>query len=145
MAAEPIQGFAELQKKLAAMGQAAGTKALRDATLQATLPAMQAIRARVPVGTRAHFTYKGRYVSAGFLQSSIKRKSFILKDKSGAVAVIGMAAEAFYGGFIELGTSKMARRPFLEPGFRSAQPAMIARLRERLGRAIDRAAQSGNA
>lgn len=142
MAAEPIQGFQQLQRRLAALGQAAGVKALRAATLQATLPAMQAIRGAVPTGTRTHFTYRGRYVTPGFLKRSIARKAIAKRDGTGAIAMIGMRTEAFYGGFVELGTQFMDAQPFLERGFASAKGAMINRLGERLQRQIERAAQS---
>jgi hypothetical protein len=88
-------------------------------------------------------TYKGRLVIPGFLKSQIRRRSYISKDKTVASVRIAPTAEAFYGvNFIEFGTAKIAKRPWLEPSFRASVPDMAARLKERLKALIDKAARS---
>lgn len=134
-----IQGLADLSAKLSALGKAAGGQALRSSAMTATLPALNAIKARAPVGTRMHRTYKGRLVAPGFLARNIGRKSFLSRDRTYASVIIGPKSEAFYARFLEFGTSKIPRRPFLEPAFRSQIANMTNRLRAQLKQKIDAA------
>lgn len=145
-----IEGARELSMRLSEMGQAAGGKALRSAVMGAALPALRAAQAAAPVGNPPYEsgdpypkrTYKGRLVTPGFLRRSIRRVSRLSPDKTVATVSIGPRAEAFYGTqFIELGTSKIAKRPWLEPSFRASLPQINDRLRDRLKALIDKAAK----
>jgi HK97 gp10 family phage protein len=135
-----ITGFRELSAQLSAMGASVGGKSLRSAAMSAALPVVRAIQAAAPEGDRMHRTYKGRLVSPGFLRRNIARKSFLSKDRTAAVVLIGPKSEAFYGKFLEFGTSKIPRRPFIEPAFKASIPAINARLEERLKELIAKAA-----
>jgi hypothetical protein len=152
-----ITGVRELSLQLSKMGAAAGGKALRSAVMSASLPALNAAIAAAPVGNPPYKskdrrgssdpypkrTYKGRLVIPGFLKSQIRRRSYISNDKTVASVRIAPTAEAFYGvNFIEFGTAKIAKRPWLEPSFRASVPDMAARLKERLKALIDKAARS---
>jgi HK97 gp10 family phage protein len=147
-----ITGTRELARKLSAMGEAAGGQALRSAVMSASLPALKAAIAAAPVGSPPYSdgsdpypkrTYKGRLVPPGFLKANIVRRSYLSKDRRTARVRIGPTSEAFYGvNFIEFGTSKIPKRPWLEPSFRSSQSAMGDRLKQRLKQLIDKAARA---
>ena len=145
-----ITGFKELSAQLSAMGRAAGGKALRSAAMTATLPVLHKAKENAPVGNPPYEsgdpypkrTYKGRLVTPGFLKRNIARKSQLSRDGQRVTVMVGPRAEAFYGTqFIELGTSAIPRRPWLEPAFRSSLNAVNARMKERLKVLIDKAAK----
>lgn len=85
----------------------------------------------VPVGTRAHKTYKGRIVAPGFASRSLRVKGTVSRDRQKATALLGVAPEAFYAvQFIELGTARIPRRPWLVPAFEASQEEAQAALRD---------------
>ena len=140
MATQQLRGFEDLHRKLRRLGARAGGQSLRAAAMQATLPAFREAKANAPVGTEAHKTYKGRIVAPGFGQRSVARKSRLSRDRQTVWVMIGVKPEAFYMvQFVELGTSKMPKAPWLEPAFRRSQNDVIERFGVRLRRQIDKA------
>lgn len=149
------KGYRELSRQLKAMGAAAGGKALRSAALSAMLPAMKEAKASAPVGNPPYYrkdgsevdpypvkTYKGRLRTPGFASRSVARKTKLSRDKTTARVFLGVKPEAFYAlQFIELGTSKIPKRPWLEPAFRRSLPKVNAALGQRLKQLIDKAAR----
>lgn len=105
--------------------------ALLKAAAEAAEPIAQRARALIPVGVDAHRTYKGREVQPGFARASIRVKTVLNKDGTAAMAMVGVAPEAFYAvQFVELGTSKMAAQPWLRPAYAAAkqqQQSVLAR------------------
>ena len=147
--ASEIRGFRELNRKLNRMAEAPRGKLLRRAVMQGTLPALRAAQSAAPVGTPPYEsgdpypvrTYKGNLRAPGFLKRNIARKSVLSSDKRAVRVMIGPRPEAFYGTqFIELGTTRSAKQPWLEPAFRSSLPAVNARLKARLKALLDKAA-----
>lgn len=145
-----VEGFRELSRQLSAMGMAAGGKALRSAAMTATLPVVHKARANIPVGNPPYEgkdpyptrTYTGRLKTPGFAKRNIARKSFLSRDKTQANVLVGVRPEAFYAvSFIELGTSSIPKRPWLEPAFRASRGDINDRMRKRLKVLIDRAAK----
>ena len=92
-----IKGLKELDDLLHGVSDKVAAQYLRSSLLQATTPTKRRMKAMAPVGKKAHKTYKGRLVPPGYLKESIKRKTGIFKDKSGAYCLIGVEPEAFYG------------------------------------------------
>jgi phage protein, HK97 gp10 family len=136
-----LEGFAELDRKLRALGPAVGGKILRQAVRQAVKPALSRAKETVPVGTVAHKTYKGRLVSPGFALRSLR----IITTKliGGAAALLGVRREAYYAlQFIELGTAKYPRHPWLGPAFQATQQQQIEALAKALKERIEKAARS---
>lgn len=132
-----IDGLDELKKKLDQLSRVVSNKAMRSAITAASYPVLAAAKATVPVGSVVHKTYKGRIVSPGFLRRSLNRRSYIHRDGSGASILIGVRKEAFYGlHFVELGTSKVPRRPWLVPALTQNSAVVVdafrAKLKERL-------------
>jgi HK97 gp10 family phage protein len=157
-----ITGFQELSVQLKAMGEAAEVKTLRAAAMSALLPALRAAQAAAPVGEPPYGpyesrggapfdpypkqTYKGRKVAPGFTARNIARRSYVDRRTNTVHAQVGVRPEAFYAvQFIELGTSKIAKRPWLEPAFRASIPQVDERLQTQLKARIDKAAQTGKA
>lgn len=144
-----IEGFKELSKQLSKMSAAVGGKALRSAAMSATLPAVKAARARAPVGNPPFEsgkdpypvrTYKGRMRTPGFAKRNIARKSKLSRDKRRVTVSIGVRPEAFYAvQFIELGTSRIPRRTWLEPSFRRSRRQIDTRFKQQLKKNIDKA------
>lgn len=142
-----------LRRQLREISRSAEGKALRKAAVQGMLPAMRAAQAAAPVGNPPYEyngrlidpyptkTYLGRYKAPGFTKRHIKRKSIVYEG--GVKVLLGVAPEAFYAlSFIELGTSKIAKRPWLEPSFRASISAVDARFKKRLKAILDKAARS---
>lgn len=144
-----LEGFKELSNQLSKLGTRVGGRAFRSAALSATLPALRAAQAAAPVGTPPFESgkdpypvrsYRGTLRTPGFLKRNIRRKTLISPDKRFVRVMIGPAPEAFYGTqFVELGTSRQPKRPWLEPAFRASQGLVIAKMRVRLKALIDKA------
>lgn len=159
-----IEGIAELSKKLNELSAQMEAKAIRSAVLQATNPALQKMKLAVPVGSKAHKTYKGRLVAPGFLKRNIKRKSYIDK-KTGSIGVVfGVAHEAFYGVvFLDrdggysikkkapgeksyhrktaITVGHVRGRPWFKKNFINSSKTMIERFKESLAKKINKITQ----
>lgn len=146
-----IKGFEQLTRQLSEMGKSVGGKVLRAAAMQAMLPALRAAQAAAPVGNPPFpsgkdpypvKTYKGSYRTPGYASRHVARKSILSRNGRFVKVMLGVTPEAFYAiNFIEFGTSKIPKRPWLEPSFKNSVPQVSDRLRERLKAQIDRAAR----
>lgn len=106
-----IEGMKELDAKIQKLKAQTSPKEIRKAGNKALTPALRAIRAAAPVGSKVHKTYKGRFVMPGFLRRSIGKSSRI--SGSGVEIKIRVRGEAFYGQFLEKGIRGIpARRWF---------------------------------
>ncbi|MDP9192298.1 MAG: HK97 gp10 family phage protein [Acidobacteriota bacterium] len=95
-----VEGVAEIQRKFANLSGRAQRAVVRDSLRSAARVVEKAARQRVPVDT-------------GRLKKAITQR--VTVQSSIGEALVGYRKEAFYGGFVELGTSKMAAQPFLRP------------------------------
>lgn len=138
-----VEGLRELSLRLRALGETVAARNLKAAAKDAMLPTEQAAKANVPVGSAIHKTYKGRTVTPGFAQRSVKRAVTARRGAKNIVrAMVGVAREAFYAlAFVERGTSKMPARPWLVPAFESTQGQVLERFKQSLKRRIERAAK----
>jgi len=124
--ADPVRGWKELDRKLAALGDAQQVrKILRSSAGTAVTPVVQSARRNVPRGTRAHKTYKGRLVAPGFASRSIKKRVKIVGGS--IVAYVGVRKEAFYALFFEGGTQYMRAQPWLEPALKDNKAKVLQR------------------
>lgn len=141
--ASGLIGVAELTRKLEALKKLDDGKALRSAVRAGIKPAVDRAKATVPIGTVVHRTYKGRLVAPGFARRSMRVITRMSKDKQKATAVLGVRAEAFYVlQFLERGTSKIAKRPWLVPAFEGTLTQQESALAQSLRKSIDKAARS---
>jgi len=152
-----ISGYRELSRQLKAMGAAPGGNALRSAASFAMKPAIAAAKSLAPEANPPYGpystrttpldpypkkTYKGRLVAPGFAKRSVAIRAFLARTRDFVKVSLGVRREAFYAvQFIELGTSKIPKRPWLEPAFRGAISAVDAQFQSRLKALIDRAAK----
>lgn len=95
-----VEGVAELQRKFANMSGKMQRAVVRDSLRSAARVVEKSARQKVPVDT-------------GRLKKSITQR--VTVQSAVGEALIGYRKEAFYGRFVELGTSKMAAQPFLRP------------------------------
>lgn len=146
-----------MSAQISAMGAAVGGRVLKSAAFASMKPALEAAQSAAPeahppygpYATRTtpldpypKKTYKGRRVAPGFAKRSVAIRAFLARTRDFVKVSLGVRNEAFYAvQFIELGTSKIPRRPWLEPAFRGAVQAVDAQLQERLKKLIDRAAK----
>lgn len=111
---EQVFGFEELERKLKGIENKLARQTLRKAMVRAVQPTLQIMRARAPLGKKAHKTYKGRRVAPSFLRRKIIVRSSARAGRNVTVQ-IGVTPEAFYGiQFYDFGpytiTTRRARR-----------------------------------
>ena len=95
--ADELLGVADFTRKLNKLDGKLQVKAFRSVLFKATSPVVRKMKARIPVGTEAHRTYKGRLVVPTFAKRSIKRltgKKFLNQGRLSIA--IGVKAEALY-------------------------------------------------
>lgn len=96
-----IEGLDVLDRRLKELGNKGAGKVLKKALRAAAKPVKKEAQARVAV-------------DEGELKKAIFT-SVTVTNKWGATARVGYKKHAFWGLFIEKGTSKMPARPFLRP------------------------------
>lgn len=165
-----VSGLADLEAALLELSNAVAGQLLYNALMQAAIPIQDTAIAMAPQSDKPHYRYKRKgkrisrrgsgqpaasqtvekiLVQPGNLRRSIVRKR--LKGRkyaelTGGEAFVGVSwqGDAYYGRFLEFGTSTVAARPFLRPAFdaRSAEALGIFmdRLRQNIERARRRAA-----
>ena len=148
--AKQITGLKELSRQLSDMGKAAGGKALKSAAFGSMLPVVKQAKLLIPVGSPPYEgrdpypvrSYKGHLRTPGFAKRNIARKSILSTDGQRVSVMVGVRPEAFYAiSFIEFGTSKIPKKPWLEPAFRQALPAVNRVFQTKLKTLIDKAAR----
>ena len=171
--ADELSGVKELTRKLNKLDQKLAVKSLRSVLFKSTTPVVRQMRARVPVGTQAHRTYKGRLVVPTFAKRSIKRltgKKFLSQGKLSIA--IGVKAEAWYAFLYDqgpytistrrqqtnikarghVGTRRnhisikpytLKRRPWFESTFIQNESRMLSNITANLKTASDKIAKTG--
>lgn len=142
-----VDGLKELEAKLDELAspkeQAATLRAsVRDPMKAVKVKAEANITSFSPGETELHRTYKGRLVTMGFAGRSIRLIVKLNKLKTMAQAILGVRAEAFYAlAFFELGTSRIAKKPWLTPAFESSVNEAIKGVGDVMRKRIERIAK----
>jgi len=118
-----LEGTAGLSAKLKKLAspkeQAATLKAAVREPMKDVMKKAKINLGRISPGeTPLHKTYRGRWVSSGFAQRSVRLIVKIDKALTSATAILGVRKEAFYVlQFWELGTAYIKAIPWLQPAF----------------------------
>lgn len=127
-AVENPQGLTDA---LFALDEVASESALRQAAVAGARVVHEEVKVRAPVSAKA-YERKGAKIYPGFLRDHI----IIAYDKElsvpGRIAsyIVTWTKEAFYGRFVEHGTSKMSAKPFLRPGYEAKKQAAASKVGE---------------
>lgn len=140
--ASQLEGVKDLTSKITELGAKFATQQLKGVVNVAIGEALHKARTTIPVGTIAHRTYRGRIVSPGFALSTLHVETKIDKRAGSAIAFLGVKREAFYAvQFLELGTAKMAARPWLRPAFETSQDEMLQAIGDEMRKRVERIAK----
>lgn len=120
-----------LTAALDALDQIASESVLRQAAVAGARVIHGEVKLRAPVDLGIYEGKQGRH-PPGFLRSHIIIAYEAEESVSGRIAsyLVTWSKEAFYGRFLEYGTSKMAARPFLRPAFEAKKKAAAAAVGE---------------
>jgi HK97 gp10 family phage protein len=135
-----LEGVADLTAKLNELGAKVAARELKGTAKEALQIAEHKARATMPQGVEPHKTYRGRLVSGGYALSTLHIETKLDKRQGSAIATLGVGREAFYVvQFVELGTARMAARPWLRPALEDSEDAMLSQLSVSLKKRVDRA------
>jgi HK97 gp10 family phage protein len=149
-----LQGFAELQKRIAEFGPKIAANEQRNATRAAAVVFRDAVRASAPVRTgllkasvvvnKRRSTEGPHVVRYGVRLKPGKKQTYgntRANRRSGRVGKKYQTdSPAFYGKFLEYGTSKMTARPFMRPAFGPNVSRALEAFKARLAKGIEKAA-----
>ena len=144
--ARTVEGFEELRRNLEALQTQAARNALQLATRKAAQVVRDEAQMRAPErqDNRIKQTYKGNPQGPGYLKRHINVAVKYYRNTGIVRAVIGPSAEAFYGTqFIEVGTSRIPRKPWLVPAYTAKIGQVEATFVHELRAAIERAVKRG--
>ena len=124
--------FSKLAAKLDNITQAAA-KAVRPAAQSGAQVFYDEVKQRVPMSAKPHKSGKKTY-NPGTLRKAIYQ-AFADKESGDGKAMYRVSwnkTHAFYGRFVEFGTSKMAAKPFLRPAYDAARAKAVKAVQERM-------------
>jgi HK97 gp10 family phage protein len=115
---------------------------------KATRPAAQAgaqvfydeVKQRVPMSAKPHKSGKKTY-NPGTLRRAVYQ-AFAERESGDGKAMYRVSwnkTHAFYGRFVEFGTSKMAAKPFLRPAYDAARARALQAVQERMASEVKKA------
>lgn len=147
--ASELRGTRELSRQLAAFGSLVEGRGLRAAVRAGIKPALERARAAAPVrdtskpgndGLRK--THKGNLVAPGFLSRSVLTRVYVPPSRKSAFAFLGVRQEAYYGlQFLELGTSRISKRPWLVPAFSATRSDQLTAIAASLRKTLEQIAR----
>lgn len=133
--------FSKLAAKLDNITQAA-EKAVRPAAQSGAQVFYDEVKQRVPVSAKPHKSGKKTY-NPGTLSKAIYQ-AFADRESGDGKALYRISwnkTHAFYGRFVEFGTSKMAAKPFLRPAYDAARAKVIKAVQERMAAELKKVAK----
>ena len=147
-----VEGLSELERKLREFGPKVAKNGLRAANFAGARVFRDAAKQTVPVRTgllKASITAFKRRGPDNVAKHTVGVRGVRLKYANTAEnrrkRRVGKKYQAdgpaFYGKFVEFGTSKMAAKPFMRPAFNNNIDAAIGAVRARLAKAVEDAAR----
>ena len=137
MATPHIKGFKELDRLLQQLPSRVESRVLQAATQAGARVIAKEVKANAPVGSGKQSPASKLYKR---LSQNIKvqaLKNVRAKGRRGSRVFTG---QAFWGLFLEFGTRYIAARPWFRPAIDRGVPGAIKKLKESLGRGIEREA-----
>ncbi len=131
--------FSKIAAKLDRITHAA-EKATRPAAQSGAQIFYDEVRARVPVSAKPHKSGKKTY-NPGTLRRAVYQ-AFAERESGDGKAMYRVSwnkTHAFYGRFVEFGTSKMAAKPFLRPAYDAARAKALKAVQERMAAEVKKA------
>lgn len=131
--------FSKLSAKLDNITKAA-EKATRPAAQAGAQVFYDEVKQRVPISAKPHKSGKKTY-NPGTLRKAIYQ-AFADKESGKDKAMYRVSwnkTHAFYGRFVEFGTSKMAAKPFLRPAYDAARARALQAVQERMAVEVKKA------
>ena len=123
---------------------AAAEKATRPAAQAGAQVFYEEVQQRVPMSAKTHSTKgKKQTFTPGTLRKAIYQ-AFADKESGDGKASYRISwnkTHAFYGRFVEFGTSKMAAKPFLRPAYDAARAKALKAVQERMAVEVKKATQ----
>lgn len=138
-----VHGLDELERRLMELPEAVAGKALQTAVNAGARVIKEEAMARAPVGSVPHWIgrkAKGKRVEPGNLRRYIRNKK-MRGSKFSAASAVYWSGNAFYGKFLEFGTSKMKAQPFLRAATDTKWQAAVEATKAALARRIKAAAK----
>lgn len=133
--------FSKIAAKLDNITRAA-TDAVRPAAQAGAQVFYEEVKQRVPVSAKAHSTKgKKQTFTPGTLRKAIYQ-AFADKESGDGKASYRISwnkTHAFYGRFVEFGTSKMAAKPFLRPAYDAARAKALKAVQDRMNEEVKKA------
>lgn len=133
--------FSKLTAKLDGIAKAA-EDGVRPAAQAGAQVFYEEVRQRVPVSAKPHKSGKKTY-NPGTLRKAIYQ-AFADKESGKDKAMYRISfnkTHAFYGRFVEFGTSKMAANPFIRPAYDAARAKALQAVQERMAAEVKKATQ----
>lgn len=131
--------FSKLAAKLDSITKAAEEGA-RPAAQAGAEVFYQEVKQRVPMSAKPHKSGKKTY-DPGTLRRAVYQ-AFADRESGDGRAMYRVSwnkTHAFYGRFVEFGTSKMAAKPFLRPAFDAAQAKAVKAVQDRMNEEVKKA------
>ena len=131
--------FSKLSAKLDGITKAA-EQGVRPAAQAGAQVFYDEVKQRVPMSAKPHKSGKKTY-NPGTLRKAIYQ-AFADKESGKDKAMYRVSwnkTHAFYGRFVEFGTSKMAAKPFLRPAYDAARAKALKAVQERMAAEVKKA------
>lgn len=144
-----LDGFADLVTRLQQLGKLEDGRALRTAAKAGVKPIFNQAKINIPKSAETVRTKrkgvdgKGRIVGPGFASRNIRTISQLRPAQGIARASVGVRADAYYAvQFVEKGTKKQKKNPWLEEASAQTIDAQIEAVKTSLQKTIDKASKA---
>lgn len=137
MTLKHVSGFREADRLLRELGPTVENRVLQSATMAGARVLAKSVKANAPKGTLKQSPSSKKY---GRLTNNIKTQVLRIAKKKGRRGARVSTGNAFWSQFLEFGTRRMSARPFFRPAIDQALDPALVKLREFLGRGIEREA-----
>jgi len=138
-----IEGLKEVQKKLKSLPGNVQRRVVRGATRAGANIVKKEAQRNVPVRQDGKLKRAGKSKAKGYRYPGYLKKNIgLIRNKRVPKNVFSFLVKtlkfAYYGAFLEFGTSKMSAKPWLRPAYESKRYFAVKRIRERILKGIDR-------